>query len=442
MISEQHIIQKLKIIDQYNFESMIDSLLHQGAFPEIVNQNASLQPYGVNMENRRTRKSFPRADTELITHSLKVESSVQVNWKSKFKEVIENNKGQSIEKFVFCTNQDIHSAEINIDGKNIKAEEYGRNNLNCKNCFVIDKQSLILILQNPAFFHIRRNFLDIPEDFFCSVEGYKRILQQNSSLALESNFPQSKIRRYANILSDKLIFEPKQIILLHNDDYLALLHSIAEWASGQVKKDSPNTLSQELCFIRWPQNGINLENIITSEINEKIATIVFIWGAHEIQTLSEYLMLNKKNVMLVLVCKSAFKDRVYDKLGSFGGSISIQDLFISEIDNREVSTKEHEMHQHKIDTLVESLKEYIKKCEALIYFYSPFYPDDSKLKNKIGSILKINQAQLDQLFILLKQNNLASKTGGILWLKQPIIAKKLLNDYINDGTFNIEEMVI
>jgi hypothetical protein len=83
MISEQHIIQKLKIIDQYNFESMIDSLLHQGAFPEIVNQNASLQPYGVNMENRRTRKSFPRADTELITHSLKVESSVQVNWKSK-----------------------------------------------------------------------------------------------------------------------------------------------------------------------------------------------------------------------------------------------------------------------------------------------------------------------------------------------------------------------
>ena len=152
MVSEQHIIQKLKIIDQYNFELMINNLLHQGAFPEIVNLNASIEPIGVNIEKRRTRKSFPRSDTELITHGLKVESSVQEDWKSKFKGVIENNKDQPIKKFVFCTNQDIKSKQINIDGKKIDAEEYGRNNLNCKDCFVIGQQLLILIFQNPAFF--------------------------------------------------------------------------------------------------------------------------------------------------------------------------------------------------------------------------------------------------------------------------------------------------
>lgn len=440
MVSEQQIIQKLKIIDQYKFEWMISNLFNQGAFPEIVDQNASIEPFGVSIEKERTRKSFPRSDAELITYGLKVEISVQEDWKSKFKEVIESKKGQPIKKFVFCTNQDIKSKQINIDGKKVDAEEYGRNNLNCKDCFVIGQQMLILILQNPAFFYIRRNFLNISDDFFCSVEEYKSILQQNSSLAI--NFSRSEIERYANILSDNLTFDPKQTILLHNDDYLVLLHTIAAWASEQVKKDFPNTLSQDLCFIKWPRNIISLGNISTSEIDKRIATIIFIWGAHEIEKLSEYLMFDKKNVMLVLVFKSALKDRVYNKLGSFGGSISIQDLCISEIDNREVSTKERETHQHKIDTVARSLTELLQKCEALIYFYSPFYPDDPKLKNKIKSILKINQTQLNQLFKLLLQNNFASKIGELLWLKQPIIAKELLNDYINDGTFHIEEMVI
>ncbi len=440
MVSEQQIIQKLKIIDQYKFEWMISNLFHQGAFPGIVEQNASIVPFGVSTEKERTRKSFPRSDAELITGEVKIESSVQVDWKSKFKEVIENNKGQPIKKFVFCTNQDIKSKQINIDKKKVDAEEYGRNNLNCKDCFVIGQQMLILILKNPAFFYIRRNFLNILNDFFCSVEEYKSILKQNSSL--ECNLSQSEIEQYVNILSDRLTFDPKKTILLHNDEYLTLLNTIAVWASGQVKKDFPNTLSQDFCFIRWPQSIISLENISTSEIDERIATIVFIWGAHKIENLSEYLMFNKQNVMLVFVCPSVFKDKVYEKIIDFGGSISTQDLCISEIDKRGVSTKESEAHKQKISTVVRNLRELLLKCEALIYFYSPFYPSDTELKKKISSILKINQIQLNQLFTLLLQNNLASITGKILWLKQPIIAKELLNDYINNGTFHIEEMVI
>lgn len=220
-----------------------------------------------------------------------------------------------------------------------------------------------------------------------------------------------------------------------------MLHTIAVWASIQVEKDFPKTISQDFCFIKWPYSRVNLENVSTLEINGNIPTIVFVWGAHEIGNLSDFLKFDKQNVMLVLVCKSAFKDSVYNKFKSFGGLISIQDLYISEIDKRVVSTKERETHEHKIDTVVRNLTELLLKCEALIYFYSPFYPDDLKLKNKIRNILKINQTQLNQLFKLLLQNNFASKTGKIFWLKQPIIAKELLNDYINDGTFHIEEMV-
>ncbi len=438
MIGDEHIIQQLKIIDPFKFEWMINSLFHQGAFPGIVEQNASIVPFGVSTEKERTRKSFPRSDSELITGEVKIENSVQVDWKSKFKKVIENNKGQTIKKFVFCTNQDIKSKQININRKKVDAEEYGRNKLNCKDCFVIGQQMLILILQNPEFFCIRRNFLNIPEDFFCSVEGYKNILENHNSLAY--NESKSEIESCLNFLTHELIFVPKQIILLHNNKYLALLHAIAVWASGQTKKDSKNILSQSLCFIKWPYNVENLKNISESEIKSNIPTIIFIWGAHEIDKPSGYLKFDIDNVMLVFICKSTFKDEVIEKLRKFNDLISIKDLYIPEIGEEEVSSREYVAHEHKIDTLISSLKEQLKKCEALIYFYSPFYTNESILKRKISSILKINLAQLDQLFTLLIQNDLASKTGKIVWLIQPIMAKKLLNDYINDGSFNIEEM--
>jgi len=413
MVSDQHIIQQLKIIAPFKFESMICHLLHQGAFLDIVEKNASIIPYGINMEKARTRKSSPRSDAELIIRKLKIESSVQEDWKSKFKEVIKKNKGQPIKKIVFCTNQDTGSMEINVNRKKIDAIEYCRNNLNCEDCFVINQQSLVLALQTPEFFHIRRNFLNIPEDFFCSVEGYKDILKNSSSLA-------------CNV----------------SKSYFALLHAIAVWALGQNKKDSTNTLSQSLCFIKWPYSRASLKNISDLEIKSNIPTIVFIWGAHEIKEPSDYLKFNKLNVMLVFICKSAFKDKVVEKLRKSGSLISIKDLYISGIGEEEVSSKECVTHERKIYTLVSSLKEQLKKCEALIYFYSPFYLDDPKLINKIRSILKINKTQLNQLFKLLVQSNLASRTGNILWLKQPIIARKLLNDYIDDGTFHIEEMII
>ncbi len=439
MVSDQQIIQKLKTIDSCRFELMIDNLFHQGAFPEIVNSNASIEIFGVNVEKERTRKSSLRSDAELITGEVKIESSTQENWQLKLKEVIKKNKDRVIKKFVFCTNQDTGSKQISVNRKSIDADEYCRKNLHCNDCFIIGQQILVLQLQNPIFFYIRRNFLNISEDFFYSVEGYKNVLNQNSSLVCSVD--QSEIERYAKVLSDNLTFDPAQTILLHNDDYITLLHTIAALGCQQINNDLQNTISQDLCFIKWPQNRVNLENVSTSEVNDSIPTIVFIWGAHEISNLSEYLMFNKQKAMLIFVCKSAFKDDVQNKIKNFGGSITIQDLYISEIDKREVSTDERETHKQKINTVVETLTEILLKYEALVYFYSPFYTDDSGVKKKIRSVLQIDQNKLNSLNKLLLQNDLASITGRILWLKQPVIAKELLNDYLDNKTLNIDDLI-
>jgi hypothetical protein len=53
---EEQIIQRLKIIDQYDFEEMVDSLVYQGAFPEIADEDTLLEPFGTNVEKRSTIK--------------------------------------------------------------------------------------------------------------------------------------------------------------------------------------------------------------------------------------------------------------------------------------------------------------------------------------------------------------------------------------------------
>jgi len=158
MVTDQQIIQKLKTIDQYGFESLVNNLLQQGAFPEVLNNDASVEPFGVNIEKERTRKSSPKSDTESITGDIKVESSVQANWESKLKEVVEKHKNQTINKFVFFTNQDTSSKQISVGGKNMDADEYCRNGLGCQSCYVIGQQILALQLQNPAFFYKEKFF--------------------------------------------------------------------------------------------------------------------------------------------------------------------------------------------------------------------------------------------------------------------------------------------
>jgi hypothetical protein len=108
----EQIIQKLKTIDQYRFEVMVNNLLHQGAFPEIANENASVEQFGVNVEKKRTIKSAPRSDAEIRLQGIKIESSVQEDWPGKLIEVLQKNKGKNVEFFAFFTTQDTGTKQI------------------------------------------------------------------------------------------------------------------------------------------------------------------------------------------------------------------------------------------------------------------------------------------------------------------------------------------
>lgn len=432
---EEQIIQRLKTIDQFTFEMMVNNLLNQGAFPEIANEGASLGLYGINVEKRRTIKSAPKADAEIRFQGLRLEYSAQEDWISKLKETLEKNRGKEIKSFAFFTNQDVGTKQININGKSIDAEEYSTTELKCEQSYIVGQKDLLLQMQNPRYFNIRRNCLRIPADFFCSASEYSEILETHASLKCETN--KTDLERYAVMLKDKLYFD-SSIILLNNNDYITLLHAVGTWAVSLIKEHSQYL---DFCFIRWPWKNTDTVSIDSSEIVTAIPTFVVIWGAHEIDNLSEYLRFHTDNVKMVFVTPTGFKEIVRGRLESSQSNIHVEEVCIGDIDRRPVEADEKAKHQEKIKTVVQELLDLMVRYEALVYFYSPFNLDDQQKIDKIMTVLHINNTQLDQLRELLITSDLAAITGRILWLKQPVVAKELLNDFINKDAISVSSLV-
>jgi len=433
---EEQIIQRLKTIDQYNFEAMVNNLLHQGAFPEIAYENALVEQFGINIEKKSTIRSTPRADAEIRSQELKIESTTQEDWTGKLIEVLKKNEGKSIRRFAFFTNQDIGIKQIKINGKGVDAEEYSTTELRCEKSWIIGQKDLVLRMLNPKYFNIRRDFLNIPADYFCSAKGYIEILEKNTSLKCAPKKPDLEL--YSIILKDKLSFDSSAVVLLNNDDYLTLLHSISIWAL-----DLTNECSQDLsfCFIKWPQKNVDTASIDSSEVNTEIKTFMVVWGAHDIDNLSEFLRFIANNVMIVFVAPTGFKEEVRRRLESSGGNIHVKEVSIEDIDKRPAEPDEKAKHQEKLKNVVEDLLDLMVKFEALIYFYSPFNLNDQQKIKKVLAALDINSDKLDQLRELLIKSDLAEITGKILWLKQPVVAKELLSDFISQDVISINDLV-
>ena len=183
---------------------MVNNLLNQGAFPEIANEGASLGVYGINVEKRRTIKSAPKADAEIRFQGLKLEYSAQQDWISKLKEVLQKNRGKEIRSFAFFTNQDVGAKQININGKSIDAEEYSTAELKCEQSYIVGQKDLLLQMQNPRYFNIRRNCLRIPADFFCSASEYSEILRTHASLKCETN--KTDLERLCCYVKGQIVF--------------------------------------------------------------------------------------------------------------------------------------------------------------------------------------------------------------------------------------------
>lgn len=432
---EEQIIQRLRTIDQYVFQHMVDHLLYQGAFPEIAPENALVGQFGINILKRRTIRSAPRPDAEIKLEDLGIECSVEEKWPAKLRDVVEKNREKHYTKFAFFTNQDVGNRQIKIDGKVIDALEYCNAELKCDQSWVVGLKEIELPMLNPKFFNIRRNFLNIDEDYFCSLAAYAKILE-NPTLACGTN--QADLVRYSAILRDRMSFDSSRVMLLHNDDYMTLLHAIGIWASDLIKEDVE---SADICFIRWPYKNIDTARIDGREINELTKTFLVIWGADGIDNLADFRKFAAPNVTLVLVTNTALKETTRSRLAPLLRTMRIEEVSIKEIDDRLAEPGEKKKHQEKIESIANELVGVMLKLETLLYFYSPFSLDDREKMNRVMKVLDIDESRFSHFREVLVKNDLAAVTGRIIWLKQPLVAKGLLKEYIDNGTISIDDLM-
>lgn len=439
MVSESKIVDKLETIDQYRFERLVDNLLHQGAFPQVAQKNSFLESFGTNIEKERTIKSAPRADAEIGLLGIKVEKSVEEDWRGKLKKDIRKNQSKIIKKFVFVTNQDTSTKLMRINNTQVDAAQYCNNQLRCQESFIIGRNDLVLTLQNPDFSNVRRNFLAVPDDFFRAPSEFLQGIRETNSLSCDLS--EDTLRQYSSPLDQEITFSPREIILLHNDDYVTLLHVLGVWARDR-SLNSALLIAKDFCFINWPRKNADLQNIDHRELNNDIETFVIIWGAHEIQNLSEYLKFTNPKTSLIFVTKTSFKDsHVISQLQTFGNPPNIREVSIAAIDKRTVSPEELLLHEAKLKAIIKNTLDSLKRFEALIYFYSPVYLSDVDQMRKIAEILKLNETQLEHLRGMLLQNDLAGVTGNIIWVRQPGVARTLLSDFIKEGVFVVEDLM-
>ena len=183
-------------------------------------------------------------------------------------------------------------------------------------------------------------------------------------------------------------------------------------------------------------------SIDSSEVGTEVQTFMLVWGAHDIDNLSEFLRFSSKNVMLVFVTQTGFKEIVRSRLESSTGNIRIEEVSIEAIDDRPVPPDEKAKHQEKVKTIVDELLDLMLRYEALIYFYSPVNLDDQRKIEKISALLQADNKKIEQLNELLIKSDLAAITGRILWLTQPIVAKELLNDFISKDIISVSDLLI
>ncbi len=224
-----------------------------------------------------------------MLQGLKIESSAQECWSRKLIEVLQKNKGKNVESFAFFTTQDTGTKQIWKGGKYVDAEEYSTAELGCKKSWIIGQKDLVLRMQNPKYFSVRRNYLSLSDDFFCSAREYGQILGNNSSLKCETN--QSDLERYAVMLRDGLSFESSTMVVLHNDDYITLLHVVELWAVSLRKEHSQDV---DFCFIRWPWRSADIASVDGIAVDNEIQTFILIWG-HTILIISQtsYVLLQR-----------------------------------------------------------------------------------------------------------------------------------------------------
>ena len=475
------IIKALETIHSTSFEQLCSELVYAGALiPDLKQKPISLT--GSNVAENHTVRSPQDAVIRLEEGIWIFEYSREKRWKDKFKREVAKlaeQECQQVTGFVFVTTRNIGEERINCGGKlKLSPEEYIQKKLKRPmiKTYVFGQNDLLRVLRNKEYSDIRREWLNISEDYFQSLESFESNhfkQAQDRHIYLEKFVETSSRKQSISALEEFVVQTGARVLLIHSQGGIGKTRFVLE----ALKRVRERTKDVDILFNQTKKH-VNVDEVIP-EISEGQKSVIVLDDAHLIENLMDFakILLERHHGKFILVTRSTARESVKREVGypaeeieltPFESEVAIE-LLKGNLENPFLD--QHLKHLARIcegnpllvgitthlintgaiqwlgdlktDDLVKNyLKEILSDLRsqvafdcyqlylALLFLLKPFSVNDGETRLLIREFVDINKRQEGSLLIELESCGVLERHGDTLWLYPD-----LLGEYLVETTF-------
>ena len=481
------IITALETIEPTTFEQLCADLLLAGALSAKWKDNL-IQMRGSNLV-KNTTIPYPVDGIIDIPEGLCVlQCSTQEDWVSKLKDDVKSVKrwaekqSRQVVGMIFITTRHIGNREIGNRGEEkLLPEEFVKKELSQFNtqveAYVFGKEDLLRVLRTTKYFGIRKEWLNIPEDYFLSLKSFKsyhRIQAQGRHIYLKTYVQGTGREESIKALENFVSQTEKRVLVIHSQGGIGKTRFVLESLIKRVKERDENI---DILFNQRKKH-VDVDEVIY-EISEDKKSLIVLDDAHLIDNLTDFskILSDRSHAKLILITRSTASESVKRSIGYPAGEIELtplkRDASIKLLkSNLEILLRdEHlryaadicegnplligitahlinkgEVQWYGVVKKNDLIKDYLKNILAelkqhngldrkiyepylaLLYLLKPFAVSDDETRSLIRSFpfLEINKPQEGILLRDLEQCAVLERHGDTLWLYPDLLGEYLV----------------
>ena len=476
------IIKALENIDPASLHGLCDDLVYAGALiPEL--KGKSIHPKGWNPAKHHTIRSPEDSTIELEEGLCVFEYSRAENWVKKLKNDVESIKqwaqseSQKLVQFIFVTTRDIGETKIDSDNQNkLSPKEFIEKELSQFDvqASVFGQKELLVPLQNSDYYYIRRQWLNIPEDYFQSLESFEshhNSQAESHHISLQAFVAGCDREEHINALETFANQTNGRVVLIHAQGGIGKTRFALE-SLKQVKEQTKNI---DILF-NQRKKYVNVDEVIP-EISEERECLIVLDDAHLIDNLTDFanILLERNRAKIILITRSTAKESVKGAIGypvvemeltpldrkssiellkaNLEKSLKDEDLkyiadtcegnplligITSHLINKDGieafgTLKKNHLIRNYVKTILDELEQndrvdrnQYEPYLALLFLLKPFAVSDDETRSLIRSLVNIDEAQEGFLLRDLEQCAVLERHGDTLWLYPDLLGEYLV----------------
>ena len=315
------IITALESIDYTSFEHLCADLVYAGALIPDLKHKLIRSP-GLNIAKNSTIPAPVDSTIELQEGMCVLQYSRHENWVRKLKGDIKSAKrlaqteSQTLARFIFITTRDIGNREIRRGEEKLSPVEFIRKEFPQFNiqAYVFGQKDLLRVLRNREYFDIRKEWLNIPEDYFLSLqyfEAYHINQAQDRHIYLKAFVPGTGREESIKALENFASKTDARVLLIHSQGGIGKTRFVLE-SLKRLEKQNPNI---DILFNKR-QTNVSVDEIIP-EISEDKHSLVVLDDAHLIENLLDFanILLERDLAKIILITRSTASGEVKRSIG-------------------------------------------------------------------------------------------------------------------------------